>query len=320
MNEKANNLVTIAYEQIGSPYVFGTWGQECTPDLRKRYASYNPEHKDAIYKACQRLSSGAKTCDGCRYKGRLAFDCRGFTNWCLKQADIVTLTGSGCTEQYNTTKNWSKKGLIKNMPDLPCILFQYRSGRYQHTGIYVGNGRIVHASTGVIESKITTAWTHYALPKGLYTSKEVLNADPMPYLTTLKKGSEGALVKELQRLLQKKGYYTGELDGKFGTGTQDAVKNFQRDMGLTVDGVVGDQTWEALKAEEYKTVITITKGGTIRQGDWAKSTKVRTAGVGAVYDWVATSALSGYYGFRDEKRVLWIAPKYAKLSTVKREE
>lgn len=320
MNQKADDLVTVAYEQIGSPYVFGTWGQECTVDLRKRYASYNPEHKNNIYKACQRLSSGATSCDGCRFKGRLAFDCRGFTYWCLKHCGIITLTGSGATAQYDEAKNWSKKGKIANMPDLPCILFQYRDGRMQHTGVYVGNGRIVHASTGVIESKITTAWTHYALPKGLYTSAEIKAAGPMPYLTTLRKGSKGDMVKELQTLLQKKGYYTGEIDGNFGTATLDAVKAFQRDMGLTVDGVVGDQTWEALKAEEYKTVITITKAGAVRQGDCKTMTKVRTAAVGAVYDWVATSALSGYYAFRDGKRVLWIAAKYAKMSTVKREE
>lgn len=321
MSKNVEELIELAYDQIGSPYVFGTWGQLCSVDLRERYASYNPSHKNDIYKACQRLSNKAKTCEGCKYKDKLAFDCRGFTDWCLKNAGIIDLAGSGATEQYETAKNWTKKGAISKMPDLPCILFQYRNGRMQHTGVYVGGGKIIHASTGVIESKITTAWTHYALPKGMYTSKEIKAAPLMIWLITLRRNSKGDAVKELQTLLKNKGYYNGEINGEFDAATLEAVKTFQRDAGLTVDGVVATQTWEALKAEEYKTVVIITasKGAKTYCGDTSKSDRVGTAAKGAQYDWVATSAITGFYGFRiDTKQVVWVASKYAKLGTVKK--
>lgn len=55
-------------------------------------------------------------------------------------------------------------------------------------------------------------------------------------------GSRGSEVTELQKLLNKNGYTLDE-DGIFGNKTQDAVKDFQKKNGLTVDGIVGEQTW-----------------------------------------------------------------------------
>lgn len=51
----------------------------------------------------------------------------------------------------------------------------------------------------------------------------------------------------LQEALKNAGYYKGTLDGKIGSGTREAIKNFQRDNGLKVDGVCGRNTWERLK-------------------------------------------------------------------------
>lgn len=58
---------------------------------------------------------------------------------------------------------------------------------------------------------------------------------------TLKKGSKGNEVKELQGLLHI------FQDGIFGAITEEAVKEFQRANGLTPDGIVGDKTWAKLK-------------------------------------------------------------------------
>ncbi len=52
--------------------------------------------------------------------------------------------------------------------------------------------------------------------------------------------------KDIQRALRKAGYYTGSIDGIFGLLTERAVKDFQRDHGLQVDGVVGPITRRAL--------------------------------------------------------------------------
>lgn len=60
-------------------------------------------------------------------------------------------------------------------------------------------------------------------------------------------GDEGAAVSQLQQRLQDLGYYYGEIDGVFGSETQRAVLQFQRDRGLTEDGIVGAQVYAALR-------------------------------------------------------------------------
>ena len=61
-----------------------------------------------------------------------------------------------------------------------------------------------------------------------------------------KKGSSGAVVTQIQTKLKAWGYYTGAVDGIFGSGTEQAVRKFQSANGLTVDGKVGTQTLAAL--------------------------------------------------------------------------
>lgn len=61
-----------------------------------------------------------------------------------------------------------------------------------------------------------------------------------------KKGSSGAVVTQIQTKLKAWGYYTGAVDGIFGSGTEKAVRWFQSANGLTVDGKVGTQTLAAL--------------------------------------------------------------------------
>ena len=63
-------------------------------------------------------------------------------------------------------------------------------------------------------------------------------------------GSEGEMVTKIQTNLKKWGYYTGEVDGVFGTQTSKAVQSFQRKNGLTVDGIVGKSTLAALGISE----------------------------------------------------------------------
>lgn len=64
----------------------------------------------------------------------------------------------------------------------------------------------------------------------------------------LQQGANGNEVLQLQAQLQQLGYYSGGVDGIFGPGTFSAVINFQRDSGLEADGIVGQQTAQALKS------------------------------------------------------------------------
>ena len=64
---------------------------------------------------------------------------------------------------------------------------------------------------------------------------------------TLRLGSRGSSVKELQKLLNEKHQTKLDTDGIFGSGTDRAVKAFQKAQNLGVDGIVGRRTWEALR-------------------------------------------------------------------------
>lgn len=57
-----------------------------------------------------------------------------------------------------------------------------------------------------------------------------------------KYGSRGAEVKEIQRRLKKWDYYSGDVDGIYGTKTKAAVVKFQKKNGLTADGIAGKKT------------------------------------------------------------------------------
>ena len=61
-----------------------------------------------------------------------------------------------------------------------------------------------------------------------------------------KKGSSGAVVREIQTRLKNWGYYSGAVDGVYGGKTEEAVRWFQRKNGLSADGQVGNQTLAAL--------------------------------------------------------------------------
>ena len=64
---------------------------------------------------------------------------------------------------------------------------------------------------------------------------------------TLRRGSRGDKVRYLQYKLLSKFYNPGEIDGIFGAKVDNAVRQFQKDNGLVVDGIVGKNTWNKLK-------------------------------------------------------------------------
>lgn len=69
---------------------------------------------------------------------------------------------------------------------------------------------------------------------------------PAVEAASYKKGSSGAVVTQIQTKLKSWGYYTGIVDGIYGSGTERAVRAFQQKNGLTVDGKAGDQTLAAM--------------------------------------------------------------------------
>jgi len=78
--------------------------------------------------------------------------------------------------------------------------------------------------------------------------------------TTYKRGSTGSVVTQIQTKLKAWGYYSGTVDGVYGSKTEAAVKYFQQKNGLTADGMCGPATLAALG-------ITSTSASTSASGD-----------------------------------------------------
>ena len=78
---------------------------------------------------------------------------------------------------------------------------------------------------------------------------------PQPTVMLLKPGVQGDEVTKLQKRLSELGYYTGEVDGAYGPGTQAAVLLFQQQHGLDSDGVAGEKTREMLYSQNAQTFI-----------------------------------------------------------------
>lgn len=74
----------------------------------------------------------------------------------------------------------------------------------------------------------------------------LLGAAPSTGVVMLKRGASGPAVIALQQKLKAAGFSPGAIDGKFGPGTESAVKAFQRSRGLAADGIVGPLTASAL--------------------------------------------------------------------------
>ena len=258
----------IALLCVGWAYVYAALGEYCTPANRKKYYNGHPSHT-TIKTKCQVLNDEEKSnCKGCKWfpsgKRTRIFDCRGFTWWILYIVYGFKLVGGGCTSQWKTEKNWKAKGKIDTMPkDTMVCLFQYNPEKKNmaHTG-FGFNNETVECQVGVQYSKKRSSkWTHWAIPacmsEDYVPPEEKPKEDKKPVNKTIRKGNKGDLVKQCQQLLKDRGYDLGicGVDGDFGVATEKAVKAFQKDHGLKVDGVVGESTWAALQtAEEYYTV------------------------------------------------------------------
>jgi peptidoglycan hydrolase-like protein with peptidoglycan-binding domain len=110
----------------------------------------------------------------------------------------------------------------------------------------------------------------------------------------LKKGSTGEAVKQLQQALKDLGFDVGAVDGQFGTKTEQAVKAFQQERGLSVDGIVGDITWLNIDEADMS-------NPTIRKG--SKGNPVRRAQKRLTLGGWDTGGVDGIFGSGTESAV-----------------
>lgn len=117
----------------------------------------------------------------------------------------------------------------------------------------------VQTDTGDDIVKIIDAMT----PAPTYVAPTV-TPEPTPTPVSMGKGTTGAQVKAVQERLMELGYMDyDEPTEKYGSATKEAVKLFQRRHGLTVDGYIGEETYDALmRADALEYMITVGDEGT----------------------------------------------------------
>ena len=85
----------------------------------------------------------------------------------------------------------------------------------------------------------------------LFSDSAAKSSSPVASLgESLKEGMNGDAVRALQRRLKTLGYYSGRIDGDYGSGTVAAVSAFQQANGLKADGVAGAATLNALYSDD----------------------------------------------------------------------
>ncbi len=97
-------------------------------------------------------------------------------------------------------------------------------------------------------------------PDPVYGNVLVITPDPSQptSVPVLKKGSSGEYVKTLQARLLELGYAIGEIDGDFGSATENALITFQAQNDLTPDGVAGSATYALLFSERARPYVQAT--------------------------------------------------------------
>ena len=261
---KADALIAKFEEAIADQYgyIYGKTHDWWTADKQRNYE-----------KAYAGDSDRELSCKyGSQWVGHYVTDCSGLFAWAFSSLGgkmyhgSDTMYRSWCVSKGKLSSGKRTDGQALK-PGTAVFVYKSSKGKYTHVGLYIGNGIVIEAEgakRGTVKSKVTLSkWSNWGELKGIeYTASETQEQPSAPKdeetpttsLPTLKRGMKGEYVTLLQTKLVNKGYSVGScgIDGDFGSATLKAVKQFQKDNGLKVDGIVGRNTWAALESASVK--------------------------------------------------------------------
>ena len=364
------HFVAFCLSMLGQPYWYGTVVYKCTENLRSRKARQYPSHYGSSRTSRYRDDIAKK---------KVCADCVGLIKgycWTGGGKGVVescwTGGGKGVVESIGTDKTFSSKYGANNCPDKSAnSMFSYAKGKGcawgtmdslpevpgialrsdGHVGVYVGGGYAVEErgfNYGCVKTRVKDRkWTHwYYLPFIDYGEGGSVKPPQTEYALgsrLLRKGTEGNDVKQLQEYLLRLGYSLPKYgaDGDFGAETEAAVRAFQEDERLEVDGKYGEKShaalMDAIEAEDEDTpeqpaqpedgeeenegekpvgthVVIVSDGGkvNIRVGNGTQYGRVTQLAPGTTLDYVATAS-NGWHAVVVNARVGWVSGEYSKV-------
>ncbi len=228
-------------------------------------------------------------------------DCSALVRVCCAFAGIM-----GIPESFRTG----------NMPSVLLgtgAFVELKGSKYTGQSTYLGKGDILVTKTSGHTVVVLDDGPRY---EGVVEDKPAQLGDRL-----LKNGSEGADVKLMQEYLIQLGYDLGKwgADGDYGDATEIAVRDFQQDAGIEVDGDYGPITHKALmtainaaaeKPAEGKTVRI--EGGNcwVRKAPSTTAEKIGVAKKGTVHPYQGDTASNGWHLIIFENQNGWVSGKY----------
>lgn len=231
--------------------------------------------------------------------------CDIFVDWCFltafgykKALELLCQpeksAGAGCTYSYNYYNN---KGQTGRTPKKGAQIFFGTPGNFNHTGlVYNFDDSNVYTIEGNASDRVayrqysrSKSNIYYGYPNYTGTISSSDAGTDIPTASgdgNLTKGMTGAAVETMQKMLIKLGYSCGSAgtDGDFGSNTLAALKKFQKENGLTVDGIYGPKS-KAKLTELYNT-----------------ATKPVTSTTAKTTEQVAKEVINGKWGNGDERK------------------
>ena len=254
-DQRAEALINIAVSELGYTATkggyskYGEWGGKAYGEWCSEFVSWCVSRADEYY-GMSMLDSDYP----------MQTSCETGVEWYQKHGRYVTTSGEikGEGEQFYLADGVS----VKDRPYIPqpgdlIYIEWYQYNRIDHVGIVefvtqdADGTYLVHTIEGnnhILgpEPTVVARYT-YRLDDPSIRGYGILEEGLVG--TSLDMGAEGTGVVALQEGLAQLGYYDSEAGGKFGKGTQTAVKNYQKAKGLKQTGMADADTLKSINAE-----------------------------------------------------------------------